>query len=133
MQEIRKRHSGVVERLVKAVPQTLGTKFLHQTVAGCDSLGRPDVVILDDKDKKAYLVDVTVPCEIPENLRASRVCKLHVDKYAGIRPSWRRKNTTLFLMRCLLGLSEHGIEETLCWGNLALVKYHTLLKKTVLL
>ena len=53
MQEMKKRHNAIVERLVKAVPQTLGTKFLDQTVPGCDSLGRPDVVILDDKDKKA--------------------------------------------------------------------------------
>ena len=50
MQEMRKHHNAIVERLVKAVPQTLGTKFLHQTVPGCDRLGRPDVVILDDKD-----------------------------------------------------------------------------------
>ena len=29
---------------------------------------------------------------------------------------------TLFMTRCLLGLSEHGTEKTtLCWGNLALV------------
>ena len=83
MQEMRKRHNAILERLVKAVPQTLGTKFLDQTVPSCGSLGRPDVVILDDKDKKTYLVDVAVPCETPENLRASRERKL--DKYAGIK------------------------------------------------
>ena len=117
MQEIRKYHNAIVERLVKAVPQTLETKFLDQTVPGCDSFGRPDVVILDDKDKKAFLVDVAVPCETLKNLKASRARKL--DKYAGIKA---KLDMTLFLTRCLLGLSGHGTKKTtLCWGNLALV------------
>ena len=41
------------------------------------------MVILDVKDKKAYLVDMAVPCKTPEKLRASRTRKL--DKYAGIK------------------------------------------------
>ena len=60
MLEMRKCHNVIDEQLDKAVPQILGTKFLDQTVPGCDSLGRLDVVILDDKDKKAYLVSIAV-------------------------------------------------------------------------
>ena len=89
MQEMRKRHNAIVERLVKAMPQTLGTKFLDQTVRGCDSLGRPDLVILDDNDKKAYLDDVAVPCKTPENLSVSRARKL--DKYAEIKAKLEEK------------------------------------------
>ena len=129
MQEMRKRHNAIVERLVKAVPQTLGTKFLDQTVPGCDSLGRPDVVILDDKDKKAYLVDVAVPCETPENLKASRARKL--DKYAGIKAKLEEKGYDTVLDALLVGsLGTWDRENDPLLGKLGIGrKYQTLFKK----
>ena len=72
MQAIRKRHNTIVERLVRAIPKYLGTKFLDQTVPECDDLGRPDLVILNEPEKKVYLVDVAVPCETQRRQELAR-------------------------------------------------------------
>ena len=48
MPAIKARHDRVMERLVGAIPDSLGTKFLDQTVPGCLGLLRPDVVILHE-------------------------------------------------------------------------------------
>ena len=80
MPAMRARHNKIVERLVGAIPDSLGTKFLDQTVPECSGSLRPDIVILNEEQKKAYLIDVTCPCERSDNLIAARRRKL--DKYA---------------------------------------------------
>ena len=47
------------------------TKYLDQTVPHCEGQGRPDIIILNEEAKKAYLVDVAVPWGSEENLKAS--------------------------------------------------------------
>lgn len=42
-----------------ARPTVWELKFLHQTVPDCSRLLRPDIVILNKNQKKAYLIDVT--------------------------------------------------------------------------
>ena len=54
MQAMRKCHNTMVEHLVKAIPKNLGTKLLDQVVPECDDLGGPDLVILNEPEKKAY-------------------------------------------------------------------------------
>ena len=70
---IKARHDRVMERLVGAIPDSLGTKFLDQT-----GLLRPDVVILHEEQMKASPIDVTCPCDRPENItegtEAGEVC-----------------------------------------------------------
>ena len=61
-----------MERLVGAIPDDLGTKFLDQTVPGCPGLLKPDIVILHDEQKKAFLIDVACPCDRLENVIAAR-------------------------------------------------------------
>jgi hypothetical protein len=62
----------------RAIPGSLVTKFLDQAVPM-----RPDIAILNEEQKKAYLVDVTCPCETVDNLAEARVRKL--DKYADVK------------------------------------------------
>ena len=47
MPAMRARHNKIVERLVGAIPDSLGTKFLDQTVPECSGSLRPDIVILN--------------------------------------------------------------------------------------
>ncbi len=73
-----------MKRLVKAIPKDLGT--VYQRVPGApDGTLRPNIVILNDVQKKAHLVDVACPYETQSNLKASRERKL--SKYAGLK-SW---------------------------------------------
>ena len=83
-----------MERLVRAIPDSLGKKFLDQAVPDCSGVMRPDV-ILNEEQKKAYLVHVTCPYEFAENLAAARVRKL--DKYADVKRKLEEKGykTTL--------------------------------------
>ncbi len=86
MPPIKERHDEAVKRLVKAIPIDLGTVYLDQRVPGApDGTLQPDIVILNDAQKKAHLVDVACPYETQSNLKASRERKL--SKYAGLK-SW---------------------------------------------
>ena len=89
MPAIKAHHDRVMERLVGAIPDSLGTKFLDQTVPGCPGLLRPDVVILHEEQKKAFLIDVACPCDRPENMTAARGRKR--EKYAAIKEQLEEK------------------------------------------
>ena len=82
MAAIRARHDLLLRRLVNAIPPELGTKFVDQAVPGCPGL-RPDIFVLNREQKKAYLVDVTGPNELSDNLVAARRRKL--EKYQSIK------------------------------------------------
>ena len=67
---------------MNAIPPELGTKFVDQAVPGCPGI-RPDIVVLNREQKKAYLVDLTCPNEQSENLVVARCRKL--EKYQSIK------------------------------------------------
>ena len=60
---MRERHSRVLQRLVKAIPETQGECYVEQRVA--DSLGdlHPDIVVMNRSERTAVIVDVTIPFE----------------------------------------------------------------------
>ena len=101
MPAMKARHDKVMERLVKAVPEDLGTKFLDQAVPECSGTLRPDVVILNREQKKAYLIDVACPCETVDNLGAARQRKL--DKYAETKKRLEDKGFETMLDAFLVG------------------------------
>ena len=101
MPKIKARHDKVMERLVRAIPGSLGTKFLDQTVPNCSGLQRPDVVILNEEQKKAYLVDVTCPCETTVNMASARQRK--VDKYADVKGRLEEKGYDTVLDAFVVG------------------------------
>ena len=57
MSAMRARHDLLQRRLVNAIPPALGTVFVDQAVPGCPGQ-RPDVVVLNEARRKAYLIDV---------------------------------------------------------------------------
>ena len=60
---LRKRHNNILARLSNAIPVWRGKQFKEQGVPG-DNLGlKPDLVILDDTKKEAFVIDVTMPFE----------------------------------------------------------------------
>ena len=129
MPAIRARHNMVVERLVKAIPNSLGTKFLDQAVPECSGIQRPDVVILNQDQKKAYLIDVACPCERPDNLSATRQRKL--DKYAETKKRLEDKGFDTMLDAFIVGsLGAWDPENDHLLSKLGIGrKYGTLFKK----
>ena len=101
MPAMRARHNRIVDRLSEAIPGSLGTKYLDQTVLHCEGQGRPDIVILNEEAKKAYLVDVAIPWGSEENLKASRERK--VEKYSGTKNCPEQKGFEVLLEGFLVG------------------------------
>ena len=103
MPAIKARHDRVMERLVGAIPDSLGTKFLDQTVLGCPELLKPDVVILQEEQKKAFLINVACPCDRPENITVARGRKR--EKYAAIKEQLEGKGFQVCCDSFIVGLA----------------------------
>ena len=83
---IRQRHNDILQRLVKAVPNTLGNKFVEQEIPGDPERNKPDLVIISPDNQTATIVDITVPFEGEEDsLTKARESK--EDKYSFLT-SW---------------------------------------------
>ena len=126
---MRARHNRIVDRLSEAIPSSLGTKYHDQTVPHCEGQGRPDIVILNEEAKKAYLVDVAVPWASEENLKASRERK--VEKYSGAKNCLGQKGFEVLLEGFLVGsLGTWDPENDSLLTKLGIArKYRILLKK----
>ena len=85
MLAMKECHDMIINQLVKAIPDRLGTKYLDQCVFNCEGLLYPDIGILNriKYSKKAYLVDVVGPCETGDNLKVLLDCKK--EQYSAIR------------------------------------------------
>ena len=85
-QMIRERHGKILQRLQKAIPRSLGEVFLEQEIPGDPERNRPDLVVVDEENKKIIVVDVTVPFEGEQNsLQEAR--KHKEEKYSALK-SW---------------------------------------------
>lgn len=80
---IRHRHNAILHRLAKAIPRSRGTQYLEQSVPGDPQGLKPDIVVLNDATKEAWVVDVTVPFEGEGTLEEARRGK--VEKYNHLR------------------------------------------------
>ena len=80
---IRHRHNAILHHLAKAIPQSRGTQYLEQMVPGDPQGLKPDVVILNESTKEAWVIDVTVPFEGEGTLEEAREGK--IAKYSHLR------------------------------------------------
>ena len=101
MPAMRARHNCIVDRLSEAITSSLDTKYLDQTAPHCEGQGRPDIVILIEEAKKAYMVDVAVPWGSEDNLKASRERK--VEKYSCAKNCLEQKGFEVLLEGFLVG------------------------------
>ena len=72
---LRHRHNNILKWLANAVPQWKGQQFKEQVVPGDPQGLKPDLVVLNDVTKEAYVVDVTMPFEGSDSFRAARAEK----------------------------------------------------------
>lgn len=72
---LRLRHNKILSRLANAIPAKMGRQYKEQVVPG-DRLGlKPDLVVLDDTKKEAFVIDVTTPFEGTESFSTARLEK----------------------------------------------------------
>ena len=87
---IRECHNEVLQRLQRAVPRSLGEVFLEQEIPGDPEHNRPDLVVLNHTEKKAIIVDVTIPYEGESDaLQAAQDAKM--SKYNNLA-AWLRSS-----------------------------------------
>uniref|UniRef100_A0A914WV51 Reverse transcriptase domain-containing protein n=1 Tax=Plectus sambesii TaxID=2011161 RepID=A0A914WV51_9BILA len=61
---ITKRHNAILDRLTKAMRRPeAGSVLINQQLPGYDGRERPDIIVLDDAKKTAFIADVTVAFE----------------------------------------------------------------------
>ncbi|KAL5509896.1 hypothetical protein EMCRGX_G005336 [Ephydatia muelleri] len=80
---IRHRHNAILHWLAKAIPPSRGTQYLEQMIPGDPQGLKPDVVVLNETTKEAWVIDVTVPFESESTLEGAREGK--ITKYAHLR------------------------------------------------
>ena len=67
---IRERHNAILERLIRAIPPSLGDKFKEQPLPNTSGANRPDVTIIAPDGRSVTIIDVCVPFEgSPEALQ----------------------------------------------------------------
>ena len=110
MPAMQARHNCIVDRLSEAIPSCLGIKYLDQTAPHCEGQGRPDIVILNEEAKKAYLVDVVVPWGSEDNLKASRNARWKSTR--ALRTLLNRRALRCVLRTSLSDPSEPGTQKT---------------------
>lgn len=80
----RERHNAILERIVRAVPEFLGTKMKEQPIPGTTGDNRPDLTIISPCGTRVTLVEVSCPFEgTPTALEDA--AKHKVTKYEPLR------------------------------------------------
>ena len=81
---IHDRHNAVLERLIHAIPPSIGNKFKEQPLPETPGANRPDLTIIPTDGRSAILVDVCIPFEgSPEALHEAAAEKM--SKYEPLR------------------------------------------------
>ena len=87
---MRERHNTILQRLVKAIPESEGDRYLEQKVKNAPGDLRPDLVLWHG-DGKVSIIDVTIPYEGDrESFEKARREKKA--KYQPIIEEWLRRN-----------------------------------------
>ena len=80
----RARHNSILERIVRAVPEFVGTKMKEQQIPGTTGDNRPDLTIISPCGTKVTLVEVSCPFEgTPTALEDA--ANLKMTKYEPLR------------------------------------------------
>ena len=99
---IQRRHHAIVNRVAAAIPEVAGRVRKDQRVPGSTSSMRPDIVVIDDVQKKMSIADVAVAFENRyDSFQAARVGK--VEKYTPIVEEFRRKGWTVDMGAIVVG------------------------------
>ncbi|XP_026476641.1 uncharacterized protein LOC113382511 [Ctenocephalides felis] len=88
---ITRRHDSIVQRLITAAKKPAdGALYANQPIPEYDGQERPDIVIIDNKEKTAAIIDIAVPFENrTEAFQTTR--QLKKDKYAALAEHFRAK------------------------------------------
>lgn len=98
------RHNAIAARITKAIPQRLGTVRENQQVPGFtgERILRPDIVVINEEEKRLILCDVTVAFE-NRYAEFRRARQEKIDKYTPIVNHFRAAGWTTELDAIVVG------------------------------
>ena len=99
---IRERHNTVLERLIRAIPPSMGDKFKEQPLPNTTGANHPDLTVVAPDGRSALLVDECIPFEgSPEALQEAAQEKLR--KYEPLRQSLLRRFERVEVLPFIVG------------------------------
>ena len=102
MEMIRERHNAILERIIRAIPEHLGTKQKEQPIPGTSGANRPDLTIISPDGTSILLVEVSCPFEgTPTALEDA--ARMKVDKYEPLCQVLRQKYTSVEVLPFIVG------------------------------
>eukprot|EP00731_Ephydatia_muelleri_P034312 Em0054g35a len=99
---IRDRHNAILDRIIRAVPDSLGAKYKEQPLPGTSGNNRPDLTVIAPDDSYAIIVDVSCPFEgSPTALEEAAQAKLL--KYEPLRQSLLQRFPQVTILPFIVG------------------------------
>ena len=99
---VRDRHNAILDRIVRAIPDHLGTKIKEQPLPGTSGANRPDLTIISPDESSILLVEVSCPFEgSPTALEDAARSK--TEKYEPLRQTLLQKYTSVEVLPFIVG------------------------------
>ena len=99
---VRERHNTVLERVIRAIPPSLGDKYKEQPLPNTTGANRPDLTIISSDQRSVILLDVCIPFEgHPQALQEAAHSKLA--KYEPLRRQLLERYETVEVLPFIVG------------------------------
>ena len=99
---VRDRHNAILDRIVRAIPDHLGTKMKEQPLPGTSGANRPDLTIISPDETSILLVEVSCPFEgSPTALEDA--ARIKIEKYEPLRQTLLQKYTSVEVLPFIVG------------------------------
>ena len=99
---VRARHNSILERIVRAVPESLGIKMKEQPIPGTTGNNRPDITIISPDQTSVTIVEVCCPFEgSPSALQDAADAKLA--KYEPLKATLLQRYAQVSILPFIVG------------------------------
>ena len=99
---VRERHNAVLERIIRAIPPSLGDVYKEQPLPNTNGANRPDLTIISPDQRSVILLDVSIPFEgHPQALQEAAQLKL--DKYEPLRSQLLQRYEAVEVLPFIVG------------------------------
>ena len=99
---VRERHNAILDRIVRAVPPSLGTKYKEVPLPGTTGNNRPDLTIISPDNTTITLVEVSCPFK-GAPLVLEEAAKAKVEKYEPLKQTLLQQYTTVNVFPFIVG------------------------------
>uniref|UniRef100_A0A7E4V2A8 Reverse transcriptase n=1 Tax=Panagrellus redivivus TaxID=6233 RepID=A0A7E4V2A8_PANRE len=129
-----KRHNAVAGRLEKVLPRNDHTSvYINQAVPGSNSDLRPDITVIDEKNRIATIIDIAIPFK-SSKVAMEEARRRKKEKNAGIERSLKERGFKTFCDAFVIGsLGSYDPANNACIRRLQIPhRYATLMRRLMI-